>query len=173
MLARTAQIIDGVAVSAKIRAECKQRVATLKVRGITPGLAVIIVGDDPASAVYVRNKMRAAAEVGIDFFRSEFAPDASPLCVLELISELNIRDDVHGILVQLPLPPQFSILKILRAISVDKDVDGFHLYNVGGLVVGERRSAVHALWRRKTAGTRTDRARRQKCRCGRCEQHCR
>ena len=137
MLARTAQIIDGVAVSAKIRAECKQRVATLKVRGITPGLAVIIVGDDPASAVYVRNKMRAAAEVGIDFFRLEFAPDASPLCVLELISELNIRDDVHGILVQLPLPPQFSILKILRAISVDKDVDGFHLYNVGGLVVGD------------------------------------
>ena len=136
MLARTAQIIDGVAVSSKIRAECKQRVASLKARGVTPGLAVIIVGDDPASALYVRNKIRASEETGIRSFRFDFPSDASPRSVLTLISELNARDDVHGILVQLPLPPHFSILRILRAISVDKDVDGFHLYNVGGLVVG-------------------------------------
>lgn len=136
MLARTAQIIDGVAISSKIRAECKERVANLKTRGVTPGLAVIIVGDDPASALYVRNKIRASEETGIRSFRFDFPSNASPRCVLTLISELNARDDVDGILVQLPLPPQFSILRILRAISVDKDVDGFHLYNVGGLVVG-------------------------------------
>jgi methylenetetrahydrofolate dehydrogenase (NADP+) / methenyltetrahydrofolate cyclohydrolase len=137
MLARTARIIDGVAVAAKIRTECRERIATLKAKGVVPGLAVIVVGEDPASAVYVRNKMRACQEVGIKSFRFDFDAAASPSAVLELIADLNRREDVHGILVQLPLPPQFSIFEILRAISVDKDVDGFHLYNVGGLVVGD------------------------------------
>jgi methylenetetrahydrofolate dehydrogenase (NADP+)/methenyltetrahydrofolate cyclohydrolase len=133
----TAKIIDGVAVSADIRAELKTRVARLKEKGKTPGLAVIMVGANPASAVYVRNKIKACEEVGIHSLRYDFPADAQPKEVLTLIEELNGRDDVHGILVQLPLPPQFSISEILQTISPDKDVDGFHLYNVGGLVVGD------------------------------------
>jgi len=133
----TAKIIDGVAVSAALRTEIKARVDVLKQRGVTPGLAVIMVGANPASAVYVRNKIRACAEVGIQSFRYDFPADASPQQVLDLIGELNARADTHGILVQLPLPPQFSISEVLQTISADKDVDGFHLYNVGGLVVGD------------------------------------
>jgi methylenetetrahydrofolate dehydrogenase (NADP+)/methenyltetrahydrofolate cyclohydrolase len=133
----TAKIIDGIAVSREIRTELKVRVAALSARGITPGLAVIVVGNDPASAVYVRNKIRACAEVGIRSFRHDFPADVPPRAVLDLISQLNKRADVHGILVQLPLPPQFAISEILKTISADKDVDGFHLYNVGGLVVGD------------------------------------
>ncbi|HEY1153469.1 MAG TPA: bifunctional methylenetetrahydrofolate dehydrogenase/methenyltetrahydrofolate cyclohydrolase FolD [Pseudolabrys sp.] len=133
----TAKIIDGVAVSAEMRAEIRQRVDVLKQRGVTPGLAVIMVGANPASTVYVRNKIRACAEVGIQSFRYDFPADASPQQVLDLIAELNTRADTHGILVQLPLPPQFSMSEVLQTISADKDVDGFHLYNVGGLVVGD------------------------------------
>src|SRR4051794_4963798 len=133
----TAKIIDGIAVSREIRNELKVRVAAMSARGITPGLAVIVVGNDAASAVYVRNKIRACAEIGIRSFRHDFPPDVSPRAVLDLISELNRHSDVHGILVQLPLPPQFAISEILKTISADKDVDGFHLYNVGGLVVGD------------------------------------
>ncbi len=133
----TAKIIDGVAVSTAIRTEIAQRVVALRDKGVTPGLAVIVVGSDPASAVYVRNKMRACAEVGIRSFKYEFAADCAPEPVLNLIAELNSRADVHGILVQLPLPAHFPIPQILQTISADKDVDGFHLYNVGGLVVGD------------------------------------
>jgi len=133
----TAKIIDGVAVSGAIRKDIAQQVAALRERGVTPGLAVIMVGANPASAVYVRNKMRACAEVGISSFKYEFAEDTPQEKVLALISELNGRDDIHGILVQLPLPPHYSISQILQTISADKDVDGFHLYNVGGLVVGD------------------------------------
>ena len=132
----TAKVIDGVAVSARIRDEIKGRVAKLLAEGVSPGLAVIVVGSDPASAVYVRNKIRACAEVGIRSFRHDFPADAKPSVVLDLIRQLNRREDVHGILVQLPLPPQFQIAEILQTISADKDVDGFHLYNVGGLIVG-------------------------------------
>jgi methylenetetrahydrofolate dehydrogenase (NADP+) / methenyltetrahydrofolate cyclohydrolase len=133
----TAKIIDGIAVSRDIRNDLKVRVAAMSKHGIIPGLAVIVVGSDPVSAVYVRNKIRACAEVGIRSFRYDFPVDASPQAVLDLIAELNERTDVNGILVQLPLPPQFAISEILRTISADKDVDGFHLYNVGGLVVGD------------------------------------
>ena len=133
----TAKIIDGVAVSTEIRTEIAQRVVALRDKGVIPGLAVIVVGSDPASAVYVRNKMRACAEVGIRSFKYEFAADCAPEPVLNLIAELNSRADVHGILVQLPLPAHFPIPQILQTISADKDVDGFHLYNVGGLVVGD------------------------------------
>jgi methylenetetrahydrofolate dehydrogenase (NADP+) / methenyltetrahydrofolate cyclohydrolase len=133
----TAKLIDGVAISLEIRRTLFHRVSTLAKKGVVPGLAVIMVGPDPASAVYVRNKIRACAEVGIRSFRFDFAADSNPEPVLKLISELNERADIHGILVQLPLPPQFSIFEILHRISVDKDVDGFHLYNVGGLVVGD------------------------------------
>ena len=133
----TTKIIDGVAVARAIRADLKIAVDTLARLGVIPGLAVIMVGAAPASALYVRNKVRACAEVGIRSFRYDFPDDAEPAAVVGLIKELNKRDDIHGILVQLPLPPQFSIQQILQAISVEKDVDGFHLYNVGGLVVGD------------------------------------
>jgi methylenetetrahydrofolate dehydrogenase (NADP+) / methenyltetrahydrofolate cyclohydrolase len=131
-----AKIIDGVAVAAEIRRDLKERSHILRERGVVPGLAVIMVGNDPASSVYVRNKVRACKEVGIESFRFDYEQDAEPDSVLALINELNCRPDIHGILVQLPLPPRFAVSEVLRTLSVDKDVDGFHLYNVGGLVVG-------------------------------------
>jgi methylenetetrahydrofolate dehydrogenase (NADP+)/methenyltetrahydrofolate cyclohydrolase len=132
-----AKLINGVAISAELRKELKGRVTALSGQGVVPGLAVIVVGADPASAVYVRNKIRACGEVGIKSLRFEFEESASQSEVLDLIRELNGRADIHGILVQLPLPKHFSISDILQTISKDKDVDGFHLYNVGGLVVGD------------------------------------
>ena len=133
----SAKIIDGVAVAAKIRAECKERVAALAARGVQPGLAVILVGSDPASAVYVRNKIRACAEVGIHSVRHDFPADVPVETVLSTIEQLNADPAIHGILVQLPLPAHLAASRVLRAISAEKDVDGFHLYNVGGLVVGD------------------------------------
>jgi methylenetetrahydrofolate dehydrogenase (NADP+) / methenyltetrahydrofolate cyclohydrolase len=132
-----AKIIDGKLISAGIRAACKERVAELAARGVVPGLAVVLVGADPASAVYVRNKMRACADVGIRSFRFDFPADVDADRVIATIEDLNRRGDVHGILVQLPLPPQLAVTRVLRTISADKDVDGFHLYNVGGLVLGD------------------------------------
>lgn len=134
----TAKIINGNVVSKVIREECKVRVANLQARAdITPGLAVIIVGDDPASHVYVQKKIKASQDVGVSSRLYEFASDVEPAEVLELIDQLNVDPNIHGILVQLPLPPQFNIHTILHRISPHKDVDGFHLYNVGGLVVGD------------------------------------
>lgn len=133
----TAKIIDGIAVSASIREDCRKRVHQIVENGGTPpGLAVILVGANPASKVYVRNKIRACEEVGIRSFRIDYPSDVDQQTVIDAIEELNANPNVHGILVQLPLPPSFDIARILRTISADKDVDGFHLYNVGGLVVG-------------------------------------
>jgi methylenetetrahydrofolate dehydrogenase (NADP+)/methenyltetrahydrofolate cyclohydrolase len=133
----TATIIDGIAISAKIREECRQRVSAIVARGVPPpGLAVILLGLDPASQVYVRNKIRACAQVGIRSFRFDFKADVNPQIVIDKIEELNQDPLVHGILVQLPLPRSFDITRVLHTISVDKDVDGFHLYNVGALVTG-------------------------------------
>ncbi len=133
----SARILDGREIARDIRAETSLRVAGLATKaGIVPHLAVILVGDNPASRVYVANKIRACAEVGI---RSTLVAFDAGIPAQELICEierLNEVADVHGILVQLPLPPHHDIQAVLRAISVDKDVDGFHLYNVGGLVVG-------------------------------------
>jgi methylenetetrahydrofolate dehydrogenase (NADP+)/methenyltetrahydrofolate cyclohydrolase len=132
-----AKIIDGKAVAAGIRVECRERVKNIIARGgPVPGLTVIVVGSDPASQVYVRNKIRACADVGIRSFRYDFPRNVNQRAVVDKIQELNQSSEVHGILVQLPLPPSFDIARILHAISVDKDVDGFHLYNVGGLAVG-------------------------------------
>jgi len=131
------KVIDGTKIASSIRTECKARVAQLAKRGVVPGLAVILVGSDPASLVYVRNKIRACAEVGIRSFRFDFPADADPETVIGTIKYLNGRADIHGILVQLPLPHHFPLARILHTISVEKDVDGFHLYNVGGLVVGD------------------------------------
>jgi methylenetetrahydrofolate dehydrogenase (NADP+) / methenyltetrahydrofolate cyclohydrolase len=133
----SAVIIDGIAIAASIRTECRERVAHIAAQdGTPPGLAVILVGSNPASQVYVRNKIRACAEVGIRSYRFDYPADIDPQIVIDKIEELNCDSKVHGILVQLPLPPSFDIARILRTISADKDVDGFHLYNVGGLVAG-------------------------------------
>jgi methylenetetrahydrofolate dehydrogenase (NADP+)/methenyltetrahydrofolate cyclohydrolase len=134
----TAKIIDGIAVSRYIRAECRSRVETLQVKsGIKPGLAVILVGSNPASLLYVRNKLKACAEIGIRSYRFDFPATVDQAAVVQQIELLNKDPNVHGILVQLPLPPSFDLMQILHAIAVDKDVDGFHLYNVGGLVLGD------------------------------------
>ena len=133
-----AKIIDGKKVAASIRLECKARVASLRAAtGVIPGLAVILVGDNPASALYVGNKVRACAEVGIQSFRRQFPADIDADTLIETIESLNRDATVHGILVQLPLPKHIDMRRVLKTIDAAKDVDGFHLYNVGGLVVGD------------------------------------
>jgi methylenetetrahydrofolate dehydrogenase (NADP+)/methenyltetrahydrofolate cyclohydrolase len=133
----TAKIIDGNAIARKIRDECRLRVQRIVAQsGAAPGLAVILVGSDPVSRIYVKNKIRACADAGIRSFRFDYPADVKQDEVVGKIAELNDDPAVHGILVQLPLPASFDMTRILRTISADKDVDGFHLYNVGGLVVG-------------------------------------
>jgi methylenetetrahydrofolate dehydrogenase (NADP+)/methenyltetrahydrofolate cyclohydrolase len=133
----TAQIIDGKAIAAKVRAEAAEAARALAARGITPGLAVVLVGDDPASHVYVRNKTRACVEAGLRVFDHRLPATASEAEVLEQVASLNADRDVHGILVQLPLPAQVSPLRVIEAIAPDKDVDGFHPVNVGRLWSGQ------------------------------------
>jgi len=133
----TAQIIDGKALSKRLRVGFRERVSKLLTQGVSPGLAVICVGDDPASKVYVGNKIRACEECGVVSFHHAFPADANEVDVLTDVKRLNADHKVHGILVQLPLPSHINVRHILEAISIDKDVDGFHLYNVGGLVVGD------------------------------------
>lgn len=132
----TARIIDGKAISQEVRAEWKIRADALKARGITPGLAVIIVGEDPASKVYVGNKIKACAELGIYSKHIELPGDISEATLLEQIAKLNADPKIHGFLVQLPVPKHIDSNKVLLAISPNKDVDGFHPMNVGELVTG-------------------------------------
>lgn len=134
----TAVVIDGLGVAKACRAECRARVDDLLRRtGVRPGLAVLNVGDDPASTLYIRNKIKACGEVGIKSVPYYFDRDCDPQRVIDTIAQLNGDPAIHGILVQLPLPPQFQISTVLHAISPNKDVDGFHLYNVGALVMGD------------------------------------
>jgi len=133
----TARIIDGNAIARHVRAEWKLRVDALRERGVRPGLAVIVVGDDPASQVYVRRKTKACADMGIHSEKHEFPADAPEAEVLARIMQLNADPAIHGILVQLPLPAHFESRRLLEAIAVEKDVDGFNLYNVGALVAGD------------------------------------
>ena len=132
-----AKVIDGHAVARQVRAQCRAATQALIARGVVPGLAVIIVGDDPASKVYVANKVRACTEVGLNSTAYVFPADTPDTLVEAEIERLNADPAVHGILVQLPLPRHFDVRRVLGAISIDKDVDGFHLYNVGGLVLGD------------------------------------
>jgi methylenetetrahydrofolate dehydrogenase (NADP+)/methenyltetrahydrofolate cyclohydrolase len=133
----TAKIIDGVAVAREIRIGIRRRVEILAARhGTKVGLAVMLVGDNAASEIYVRNKVRACAEIGIYAEVFRFEADVTENLLIERIEQLNRSPAVHGILVQLPVPRTIPVQSVLMAISVDKDVDGFHLYNVGGLVVG-------------------------------------
>ena len=132
----SAKIIDGKAVALDVRKKWKQRVAQLKEKGVLPGLAVIIVGDNPASQVYVRNKIKACHEVGIYSELIDLPEDISETLLLSAIERLNDNPSIHGILVQLPLPDHIDVNKVLETINADKDVDGFHLYNLGALMAG-------------------------------------
>lgn len=132
----SADIIDGNAIASKIRAELKKRAQSLAAYGIQPGLAVILVGDDPASCIYVRNKAKACKESGIHSEVHNFPRETSQETVLQHIQALNANPEIHGILVQLPLPAHFASQRIIAAIAVEKDVDGFHPCNVGALATG-------------------------------------
>jgi methylenetetrahydrofolate dehydrogenase (NADP+)/methenyltetrahydrofolate cyclohydrolase len=133
----TAKIIDGKAIAKKLRAEYHERVDRLAARhGIVPALAVILVGDSPASRSYVRGKISGCREVGIRSELIELPATVDEATLLSHIDRLNDDPSIHGILVQLPLPPQIRVANVVERISVEKDVDGFHLYNMGGLVTG-------------------------------------
>ena len=135
----SARIIDGNALSAAVRGELAMRATALKARGVTPCLAVILVGEDSASAVYVRNKVAGCEKAGIRSIKDVYSADVDPATVLARIAALNGDPAVHGILVQLPLPKQFDADAVLEAISPQKDVDGFHAENVGALMQGNPR----------------------------------
>ena len=126
-----ARILDGNRICDQILSEVKQQVAKLADQGIRPGLAAILVGDDPGSKIYVRNKIRASEDVGIYSETITPSADSSTDELLKLLADLNARDDIDGILVQLPLPPQVDAAQVLMAVSPDKDVDGFHPLNTG------------------------------------------
>lgn len=132
-----AMIIDGKAVSAATRAAIAEQVAELKKHGVTPGLAVIIVGDDPASRVYVNNKKKACAELGMLSEEYALPADSDIDTLLDLIHTLNERADINGILCQLPLPRHLDEKAVINAISPMKDVDAFHPVNVGGIMTGD------------------------------------
>ena len=134
----TAQIIDGKRLAADMRAELKEEVAKLKQKGIVPGLAVILVGEDPASQSYVRAKEKACEEIGIYSDDNRLPASASQKELMELVEKMNNDPKINGILVQLPLPKGLSESEVLLAINPDKDVDGFHPMNVGKMVAGEK-----------------------------------
>ena len=133
----TAHILDGNALGQKLRAGFKQKADELAAQGVRPGLAVILVGEDPASQVYVRNKVNACAQAGFHSEKHVFPADVAPQLVFDKIAELNADDKIHGILVQLPLPRHFDSDAVLDAIAAEKDVDGFRAENVGALMQGQ------------------------------------
>ncbi|WP_233234770.1 bifunctional methylenetetrahydrofolate dehydrogenase/methenyltetrahydrofolate cyclohydrolase FolD [Bordetella sp. LUAb4] len=133
----TARIIDGAALSQKIREEVAQRVAKLAETGVRPGLAVVLVGEDPASQVYVRNKVAACEKAGLHSVKEQYPASMSEAELLQRIAILNGDPTIHGILVQLPLPPHMDSHKVIEAIAAEKDVDGFHISNAGLLMTGQ------------------------------------
>jgi len=132
----TAQLIDGNALSTRLRAEVAQRALALKARGISPGLAVVLVGDNPASQVYVRNKVKACQAGGLHSVLEKYDAQLSQAQLLQRIAALNADPAIHGILVQLPLPPHIDAQTVIEAISPAKDVDGFHVASAGALMTG-------------------------------------
>ena len=132
----TAQRIDGNALSQKLRADVTQRTTALKARGITPGLVVILVGENPASQVYVRNKVKACEDSGLHSKLEKYAASLTEAALLDRIDALNHDASIHGILVQLPLPEHIDSQKVIEAISPAKDVDGFHMASAGALMTG-------------------------------------
>lgn len=134
----TATILDGKAFAARIRADVAAHVAALRGQGLTPGLAVVLVGEDPASQVYVRNKHAQTVEAGMNSYEHRLPADTSEGTLLALVAALNADPAVHGILVQLPLPPHLNADLAINAIAPEKDVDGFHILNVGRLATGQK-----------------------------------
>lgn len=132
----TAHIIDGTAVAKQTRSDVAQRTAALSSRGITPGLAVVLVGEDPASHVYVGRKVAACRETGIHSLLEKYDADLTEAALLDRIYQLNHDRAVHGILVQLPLPAHINAHKVIEAIAPEKDVDGFHIASAGALMTG-------------------------------------
>ncbi|QBQ97853.1 bifunctional methylenetetrahydrofolate dehydrogenase/methenyltetrahydrofolate cyclohydrolase FolD [Paraburkholderia pallida] len=132
----TATLIDGLALSKKLRADVATRAAALTARGHQPGLAVVLVGDNPASEVYVRNKVKACEDNGLYSSYDRYAESLSEADLLKRIDELNRDPKIHGILVQLPLPKHIDSHKVIEAIAPEKDVDGFHVANAGALMTG-------------------------------------
>jgi methylenetetrahydrofolate dehydrogenase (NADP+) / methenyltetrahydrofolate cyclohydrolase len=132
----TAQKIDGNALSQTLRADVTKRATALKVRGITPGLAVILVGENPASQVYVRNKVKACEDCGLHSILEKHPASLTEAALLNRIDALNQDTSIHGILVQLPLPEHIDAQKVIEAISPAKDVDGFHIASAGALMTG-------------------------------------
>lgn len=132
----TAQLIDGNALSRQLRTEVAQRAAALKTRGTTPGLAVVLVGDNPASQVYVRNKVKACEDSGLHSVLEKYEATMSEADLLARVEALNNDPSIHGILVQLPLPAHIDAQKVIEAISPAKDVDGFHIASAGALMTG-------------------------------------
>ncbi|HPT57162.1 MAG TPA: bifunctional methylenetetrahydrofolate dehydrogenase/methenyltetrahydrofolate cyclohydrolase FolD [Casimicrobium sp.] len=135
----TAIRIDGNVLAAKVRDRIAADVTALKARGITPGLAVVLVGEDPASQVYVRNKVAGCAKVGMHSVMHKMPASTTEAELLAVIDALNKDASIHGILVQLPLPKHITEKKVLEAVAAHKDVDGFHVENVGALMIGEPR----------------------------------
>ncbi len=133
----TAQLIDGRRIAAEVRREVAHDVMALKASGITPGLAVILVGNDPASEIYVQNKQRASAEVGILTEVHRVRADIAQPHLLAMVSDFNMDERIHGILVQLPLPGHIDEATVIEAVSSGKDVDGFHPTNLGRLTIGD------------------------------------
>ncbi|MGH6639349.1 MAG: bifunctional methylenetetrahydrofolate dehydrogenase/methenyltetrahydrofolate cyclohydrolase FolD [Polaromonas sp.] len=133
----TAQLIDGNALSKQLRAEVARRAAALRARGITPGLAVVLVGVNPASQVYVRNKVKACQDNGLHSVLEQYPATLGEAELLARVDALNKDPAIHGILVQLPLPPHIDAQKVIEAISPAKDVDGFHVASAGALMVGQ------------------------------------
>ena len=132
----TAQLIDGNALSRQLRADVAQRAAALTARGVKPGLAVVLVGDNAASQVYVRNKVKACEDSGLHSVLEKYDADMTEAALLARVDALNNDPAIHGILVQLPLPKHIDAQKVIEAISPEKDVDGFHVQSAGALMVG-------------------------------------
>jgi len=137
MTQTTGRLIDGNALSKQLRGDVARRAATLKARGITPGLAVILVGENPASQVYVRNKVKACEDSGLHSVLEKYDATMTEAQLLARVKALNNDPSIHGILVQLPLPAHIDAHKVIEAISPAKDVDGFHVASAGALMVGQ------------------------------------
>lgn len=133
----TARIIDGKVLSNAIKEDVAQRVTVLKEKGLTPGLAVVLVGEDPASSVYVRNKAAACEKAGLHSEVIRLKADITETALLDVVRDLNANPRIHGILVQLPLPAHLDAAKVIETIAADKDVDGFHISNAGLLMTGQ------------------------------------
>ncbi|CAM8654993.1 FolD 5,10-methylene-tetrahydrofolate dehydrogenase/Methenyl tetrahydrofolate cyclohydrolase [Comamonadaceae bacterium] len=133
----TAQIIDGNALAAQLRSDVARRTETLKARGLMPGLAVVLVGDNPASQVYVRNKVKACSDAGLHSVLEKYDASMTEAELLARVEALNNDPSIHGILVQLPLPAHIDANKVIESIAPAKDVDGFHIASAGALMVGQ------------------------------------